>query len=72
MAIVDGPVRLSLLDSIKRKIINTIEIHGMYEGAQDPDHGFPIPFLVRNGSYLFPKPKTSQTSAAKRKTYRKS
>ncbi len=50
-----GPVRLSLFDSITRKIINTIEIQGMYEGARDPEHGFPIPFLVRNGSYYVPR-----------------
>lgn len=50
-----GPARLSLLNSTTRKIINTIEIHGMYEGAQDPEHGFPIPFLVRNGSYYVPQ-----------------
>lgn len=48
-----GPTRLSLFDVTNKKLINTIEIRGMYEGEKD--HGFPIPFLVRNGSYYVPR-----------------
>ncbi len=50
-----GPARLSLLDLEKKRIVNTIEIRGMYEGSQEPDHSFPIPFLVPRGSYFVPR-----------------
>jgi hypothetical protein len=49
-----GPTRLSLFDVTNKRLINTIEIRGMYEGAGEMDHGFPIPFLVPNGSYYVP------------------
>jgi hypothetical protein len=49
-----GPTRLSLLDVTNKKVINTIEIRGMYEGTEEKDPGFPIPFLVQNGSYYVP------------------
>lgn len=45
-----GPTRLSLFDSTNKRLINTIEIRGMYEDA-----GFPIPFLVANGNYYVPR-----------------
>jgi hypothetical protein len=50
-----GPTRLSLFDVTNKKLINTIEIRGMYEGAEEKDHDFPIPFLVQNGSYYVPR-----------------
>jgi hypothetical protein len=50
-----GPARLSLLDLTNKRLINTVEIRGMYEGANETDHSFPIPFLVGNGSYYVPK-----------------
>jgi len=50
-----GPTRLSLFDVTNKRLINTIEIRGMYEGAKEKDHGFPIPFLVQNGSYYVPQ-----------------
>jgi hypothetical protein len=50
-----GPARLSLFDATNKKLINTIEIQGMYEGTEEKDHGFPIPFQVQNGSYYVPR-----------------
>jgi hypothetical protein len=50
-----GASRLSLLDMTNKRLINTVEIRGMYEGADEPDHSFPIPFLVPNGSYYVPQ-----------------
>jgi len=58
-----GPTRLSLLDLTNKRLINTIEIRGMYEGATD--HGFPIPFLVQNGSYYVPKVNENNEGAPK-------
>jgi hypothetical protein len=49
-----GPARLSLLDLAKRRLINTIEIRSMYDSAQEPEHDFPLPFLVSNGNYFVP------------------
>lgn len=49
-----GPTRLSLVDLVKKRLINTVEILGMYDGAQEPEHDFPIPFLVSNGFYYVP------------------
>ena len=51
-----GPARLSLFDITKKRLNNTVEIRGMYEGADEKDHGFPIPFLVPSGSYYVPSP----------------
>jgi hypothetical protein len=58
-----GPTRLSLFDVTNKKLINTIEIRGMYEGAEEKDHGFPIPFLVQNGSYYVPQGASNKEGA---------
>jgi hypothetical protein len=50
-----GPARLSLLDLAHKRLVNTIEIRGMYEGAQEKEHDFPIPFRVSNGLYYVPQ-----------------
>lgn len=50
-----GPVRLSLVDTAVAKVVNTVEIRGLYEGTDDPEHGFPIPFSVLNNPYFVPK-----------------
>jgi hypothetical protein len=49
-----GPARLSLLDLTNKRLINTVQIQGMYEGTEEKDPGFPIPFLVQNGVYYVP------------------
>jgi hypothetical protein len=54
-----GPVRLSLVDLAARKILNTVEIHGMYEGRDEPGRPFPIPFRVQDGVYTVPRPDTA-------------
>jgi len=50
-----GPTRLSLIDSGKRTVINTIEIRGFYEGSDDYQHSFPIPYYVSNENYYVPQ-----------------
>lgn len=50
-----GPARVSLLDLTNKRLINTIKIRGMYEGAGDKEHGFPIPFFVSNDFYYVPE-----------------
>ncbi len=60
-----GPTRLSLLDLTGKRIINTIEVRGMYEGATDNEHGFPIPFQVPNGSYYVPRPDENKEGVPK-------
>jgi hypothetical protein len=46
-----GPTRLSLVDPAKLKLVNTVEIRGLNEGADDKEHGFPLPFFVSNYFY---------------------
>ena len=54
-----GPTRLSLVDLPHLKIINTVEIRGLYEGSDDDEHGFPIPFYVsKDESYFVPRSDT--------------
>ena len=50
-----GPTRLSLIDLANRSLINTIEIRGLYEGADEQEHGFRIPFRVSNSFYHVPQ-----------------
>jgi hypothetical protein len=50
-----GPTRLSLVDWRNKTLINTIEIRGLYEGSDEPEHGFPIPFHVSNAYYYVPQ-----------------
>jgi hypothetical protein len=51
-----GPTRLSLIDLPNFKIINTVEIRGLYEGSDDDEHGFPIPFFVsKEEPYFVPR-----------------
>lgn len=47
-----GRANVSLVDLRRRRIINTVAIKGMYEGAADG--GFPIPFRVADGAYHVP------------------
>jgi len=60
-----GPTRLSLLDLTNKRVINTIEVRGMYEGARDKEHGFPIPFQVPDGSYYVPHPNENKEGLPK-------
>jgi hypothetical protein len=46
-----------------KRIINTIEILGKYEGVTD--HDFPIPFKVSNGAYYVPQINASKEGAPK-------
>jgi len=50
-----GPARLSLIDLSNRKLMNTVEIRGLYEGADEEEHGFPIPFRVSSDFYYVPQ-----------------
>ncbi|HWC99984.1 MAG TPA: hypothetical protein VG456_24660 [Candidatus Sulfopaludibacter sp.] len=51
-----GPTRLSLVDLPHLTLINTVEIRGLYEGSDDDEHGFPIPFYVsKDESYFVPR-----------------
>src|SRR5581483_1241574 len=50
-----GPTRLSLIDVGKRKVINTVEIRGLYEGSDEDQHSFPIPYHVSNENYYVPQ-----------------
>jgi hypothetical protein len=50
-----GPTRLSLIDLARMRIMNTISIRGLYEGTDDIEHGFPLPFHVSNDFYKVPR-----------------
>lgn len=50
-----GPASLSLIDSSKRRLINTIRIHSANEAPQDRG-GFAVPFLTEDGPYFVPHP----------------
>jgi hypothetical protein len=50
-----GPVRLSLIDLRNKKVVNTVEIRGLNEGGDEPEHGFPIPFRVSDEFYHVPE-----------------
>jgi hypothetical protein len=49
-----GRTRLSLVDSATRTLVNTIEIQGLYEGDDQNEHAFPIPFRVGKDFYNVP------------------
>lgn len=60
-----GPTQLSLLDLTNKRLINTIEVRGMYEGSGEKEHGFPIPFVVSNDFYYVPQVNKNKEGAAK-------
>src|SRR5262245_30522792 len=49
-----GPTRVSLVDLSKPKLINTVEIRGLYAGTDDKERSFPVPFFVSNSFYYVP------------------
>jgi hypothetical protein len=59
-----GPTRLSLIDSGKHKILNTIEVPDFFEHLGD-GHGFPIPFFVPNDFYNVPNPNSKNEGTPK-------
>ena len=48
------PIRLSLIDLVNEKIINTLEIHSPSQGSSEINPNFPIPFYVSDGFYHVP------------------
>ena len=60
-----GPTRLSLVDTAKDEILNTIEVRDFFEHPEDVEHSFPIPFLVPNDFYSVPRPNSRNEGTPK-------
>jgi len=59
-----GPARLSLIDSERHKILNTLEIPDYFEHPGD-GRSFPIPFFVSNAFYSVPSPNSKNEGTPK-------
>jgi hypothetical protein len=59
-----GPTRLSLIDTGKHEILNTIEVPDFFEHPGDGD-SFPIPFFVPNDFYDVPNPNSKNEGTPK-------
>jgi hypothetical protein len=51
-----GQARLSLVDSAKSRLVNTVEIQPSYSQPGDNERGFEVPFWVPTAHYHVPRP----------------